>query len=371
MKKVILLMFICFTLISNAYDFDIVIDSGFIQNTIYNEFSPAQFNPADPESQPIIFFAKIENDGQETAFNLSISIKWRGDDLINKAILIHPEPYSGDPTISLSNRDLINESPPQHLGFEIHNTHNFDNFMQNNPEFEDEIKKGTLPDGDYLISFRIFELGYDNAPYQDDNALSEIETVAFTVMKPTLIQLSSPGFPFGFGIGTTPNPYPDFVWTSNLQEFTLRLFEMTPYEFVNQIDSPEDIENQFEPFEIEGITSTIYPYKGQLRENRIYAWQVSAVLSSVAESTLEDYKSAMYVFTISEDTEVDLEVMMLRNTLEFLQQLEIEGVDEILKLLESGYTFDDVKQGTGNISIRELCDLLSSDDQNIKKITVR
>ena len=366
MKKVILLMFICFTLISNAYDFDIEIQ-GFVQNTIYNEFSPAQFNPADPESQPIIFTVIIKEnvpDGYPSPvpFSLLIDIKWRGDDL-DKAKLTHSEPYDGNPPISLSNRDLISENPPEYLGFGVDDDINFNDFLQSNPDFEDEISKGTLPDGDYVITLNM--LG------ENDELIADPEIIAFTVMKPTLIQLSSPGFPFGFGIGTTPNPYPDFVWTSNLQEFTLRLFEMTPYEFVNQIDSPEDIENQFEPFEIEGITSTIYPYKGQLRENRIYAWQVSAVLSSVAESTLEDYKSAMYVFTISEDTEVDLEVMMLRNTLEFLQQLEIEGVDEILKLLESGYTFDDVKQGTGNISIRELCDLLSSDDQNIKKITVR
>jgi len=362
MKKLILLMFICFTLISEAYDFDIEI-SDFTQNTIYNEFSPAQFNPADPESQPLIFNVEIKNNGDDSAFSLLIDIKWRGDDL-DKAILIHSEPYNGIPPIFLSNRDLINENPPQQFGFEVDSNVNFNDFLQNNPEFEDEIQKGTLPDGDYLITFQIIDIN-------NGNALSEPETVAFTVMKPTLIQLSSPGLPFGFGIGTTPNPYPDFVWTSNLQEFTIKLFELTPFEFVNQVDSQEDIENQFEPYEIEDITSTIYPYKDQLREDRIYAWQVSAILTSVTGATLEEYKSAMYIFMISEDTEVDLEVMMFQNTLEFLQQLEIEGVDEILRLLESGFSFDDVKQGTGSISISELCDLLSSGDKNIKKITIR
>ncbi len=338
---------------------------------VYNEFPPALFNPNDPGSQPLLFQATITNLGESTPFELSISIQWRDVFLIEKAIILHENDFYG--SIVLTSRDLISEEPP--AGYESHGTYKFDDLLTGNPEFEDGIRSGSLPDGDYIIAFRLFELGSNNAPSEENNYLSQIETVAFTVMKPTLIQLSSPGLPFGYGIGTTPNPYPDFVWTSNLHQFTLKLFELTPFEFTNQVDSPEDIENQFEPYLVQNnINSTILPYPsgaGELRNDRIYAWQICADLISISGITNEEYKSAMYIFMISEDTEIDLELIMFRNTMEFLQQLEIEGVEEIIRLLESGFSFDDVRQGTSSLTINELCDVLSSGDKNIKKITIR
>lgn len=364
MKKLLILSFI---LISTILIAEPVILEITPPRVVYNYFYPAYIDPENPQNQPILFYVTATNTTEEDISNYEIKfdLTWRDYELVTNVIV---KPNEGSPyeilpageTLSLNSQDIIVSGVSNNFyaveGFE------FDDIMDNCPEFEDLVLRlGYFPDGDYIITLRMF--------VSSRMALSESATFTFSVITPTAISLISPGNPMGLGPVSISDRYPIFLWFSNLTEFTLRIYECIGLE-----SSPEEIEMQSDLILEENITNSIvfsYPTDAYpLRYGKVYAWQVSSDIITPMKSKEEEIKSSMYLFTLSEEEFGNQEEQILIN---FLTQLNIEGLDDLILLLEKGYSCEKIVWEGRDISVNELNDILEkviSGEKKVKSVLI-
>lgn len=321
-------------------------------NMVYNYFYPAYIDPANPEMQPFLFRLRAVNNGNDAVSNYQIQLRlqWRDQMLIDN-LLVEPKtgsqyeiiPAGGE--FNISSQQLIVSEESQN--FSAIDGIDFDDIMDSNQEFQDLILQlGYFPDGDYVFTAQM---------YEGNDPLSNPVTFTFSIIAPTAVTLISPGNPIGLGPSVMSDYYPYFVWFSNLNHFEFLLYELQGGE-----ESDEEIENQseliYENKDIDNVLVFSYPSTAPgLQENKLYAWQIKAQVTSPLAESDQAIKSNLYLFSISTDSEVNQNNQMLIN---FLEQIQIEGMDQIISLLEQGYDFDSINWQGNDMGIDGLNDLL-------------
>ena len=348
MKKVFLLIFLILVAFLHA-QYPITIDVNPTTRT-YNILYPAYFNPEDSGNQPNLFTVTFSGDPVD--FVIHVTMQWYE---YSAFATLNPD-ISGEFPPPLTNQEIINTNP---LGFSIQQ--NFDKFLE---DIEDQIvETGRMPDGNYYFEIACYQPGHeDQAGYEVSNKVF----VTITIRSPISISLITPGNPIGLGPAPISDSYPNFIWFSNFIEYTIKVFEID-----GEYTTPEEIELLDPYFEdLCTITSYLYPTDApDLMIGRTYAWQVSADVSTpVGEEG--SYKSIIYSFLISTDQEDEMNNQILIN---FLEQLSIEGLEELIALINSGYDVKNIFWQGSTISMDELNDILeqiANGDLIIENISV-
>jgi hypothetical protein len=301
---------------------------------IYNYFYPAYLDPANPNLQPILFTVTVNNNTDENVsdYEIHLSLYWREYDLIDNAV-IKPEEgtdfevLEAGEVLVINNRDIIVSG----AGNNFYNVEglDLDDILDTSDEFRDLVLQlGYFPDGDYM--FEIILL--------DDSGMeiSNPATFTFTIITPTSISLISPGNPFGLAPAAISDTNPYFVWFSNLADSTLKIYEID-----DTVDNPDDIALQSDPvFETFIPNTTVFSYPTgsyPLEYGTPYAWQISAGINSPLPEGENSLESNFFIFNIVEENYQNSEDQSL---IYFLEQLNIEGLEEIMQLLEAGYSLD-------------------------------
>lgn len=319
---------------------------------VYNYFYPAYLDPADPASQPFLFMLTATNTGAEDIadYEVHVAFKWRGNPLIEAAIIkpqvnTEYEVFESGETFQLTNRDIVISGSTGSF-YNVEGLE-FDDILDANAEFKDLVLNlGYFPDGDYLFEVKLL----------DDTGLqiSNTATFTFTIIAPTAISLISPGNPFGLEPASLSDPYPYFLWFSNLSEFTLNLYEVD-----DLVDDPEEIPLQSDPIfsrGISGATVLSYPTSAYpLQYNTLYAWQVSAVVSSPITGAQSNLKSNFFIFKILPETMGD---QADQSVINFLEQLDIEELQELLQLFEAGYSLEVIYLNGEEVNVDHLNEIL-------------
>lgn len=337
MKKV--LFFLIFTmslsLFAQTYDFTLTVSP---MHCTYNVLYPANFNPDEPELQPNLFNLTING---ATTTNAVLYCKMIWEDEYAEITLTPSNP--GQFPTNLTSSQIINSDP---MGFTTVQT--FDSFLDN---IEDLIiDTGRMPDGNYIFEIGIYNEGQEG---EDAYLLSNKVTAIVVIRSPISISLITPGNPIGLGVTNISEQYPNFIWFSNLNDYTIMIYELD-----GMYDTIEEIE-MLEPHFVEtGITGTSFSYPPSAPEfayNKPYAWQISAKVVSPIAASESEYKSTMYLFKLSDAASEELSLQILIN---FLNQLDIEGVDEVISLLEAGYTLENLVWKGQEISAEDLMNIL-------------
>lgn len=332
MKFFLIFLLLPFFLFAQSYDMniDIVTPMG----TYFNTFYPSDFNPEQPENQPIFFQITIS---QLTGFPISdfqiyIKLTWGGSEA---EVWLTPED-TALPMV-LTNRDVINNNP---VGFD--SSGNYDNVFN---AIEDYVlQTGRMPDGNYFFLFRILD--------QSGNQISADKAVTIKIESPVSISLITPGTPLG---GYLPmnlmNTNPEFIWFSNLANFSFQLYHID-----ENIDTAEDIE-ALQPYyeEILNSNTLIYPSSApQLEDGESYAWRVSAPVVSPGVNSI--IKSIFYTFNISLEKGSPVDEIILMN---FLNQINSDYIQVLLYWLNSGYNLSNITWQGQQISADELHNILN------------
>jgi len=190
------------------------------------------------------------------------------------------------------------------------------------------------------------------------------------VTTPTPISLITPGNPVGMEPSVNYDLNPNFVWFSNLNEYTFKLFELN--EQTGNTQTQEDIENLAPYYQQEvNTTSFTYPTSAPpLEYGNTYAWQVTAQIVSPLSSNEEEYKSNVYTFKISGGEEANPDDLLLIN---FLRQLNSPSGEEAINLFGNGYSLKSLKFNDADISVNDLNNILlrlANGEIHLKSITI-
>jgi len=347
MKKVFLFIFLVFVALLHAqYPISINV---YPTTRTYNIFYPAYFNPEEPENQPLIFTVNLSFTGEPVEYVIHGTMQWYDE---SAYATLTPIVQYVLPS-HLTNQDIIITNEESDL-FDVVQT--FDDFID---AIEDQIlETGRMPDGNYNFEVACYEPGHAG---EEGYEVSNKEFATLTIRSPISISLITPGNPIGLGPAPISDSYPNFIWFSNLIDYTIKVFEID-----GEYTTPEEIELLEPYFEDRcSITSYIYPTEApDLMIGGTYAWQVSAdVLTPVGGEG--SYKSIIYSFIISTDQEEEMNNQILIN---FLEQLNIEGLEELIALINSGYNLKDIFWQGSTISMDELKDILEQINNGDLKI---
>lgn len=347
MKKILVVLILTISLSLVAqYDFTLTVAP---PHRTYNVLYPANFNPDEPGLQPVLFTLTIDGDVPPNAV-LHCDMSWNGERVAYATLT--PD---GQFPAYLSSSEIINSNP---TGFSIVQT--FDDFIDDIEDFI--IDTGRMPDGTYVFEISIYDGGTGG------DLLCGPEIAIMVIRSPISISLITPGNPIGLGVTNITEQYPNFIWFSNLEEYTISIYELD-----GVYDTVEEIEMLEPHFTESGIAGTSFSYPPSAPEfvlNQTYAWQVSAKVMSPIAASESKYRSTMYLFRLSDSASEELSLHILIN---FLNQLDIEGVDEIISLLEAGYTIDNIIWRGSEISAEDLMEILeeiSSGNLEPIKITI-
>ena len=340
MKKilVILILAMSISLFAQTYDFTLTVTPPL--HKTYHVLYPANFNPDEPEMQPSLFTVGINGPTSMNAV-LYCRMVWEDEEA---TMTLTPNTPGQFPTL-LNSIDIINSVPG---GFTT--VQNFDDFLDN---IEDLIMNtGRMPDGNYIFNIGIYEEGHQG---EEAYLLSNPVTAIVTIRSPISISLITPGNPIGLGVTNITEQYPNFIWFSNLESYTFKCYELDRI-----YDSVDEIE-MLEPYYTESdiaVTSYSYPPRAPGFEyNKTYAWQIIARTMNPIMASESEYKSTIYLFKLS-DTASD--ESGLQNLINFFNQLDIEGVGELINLLEVGYTIDKINWQNNDIKVEDLMHILES-----------
>lgn len=340
MKKIFMLFFILtfFVSLFSEQLVEIVAEQEFIY---FNNFYPANFNPDDPNSQPVFFTVHFNQIAPEPVvdFVIRVDVEVNGTPAWVELTSNPSSPIIEGSTFYLTNRDVISNS---HVEFDYNG--DYDALLNQIDDYV--LETGRMPDGMYLFSFFVENMNGD--------VISNIENVTVEIQSPISISLITPGYPLGsFGPMSTMNQYPEFIWFSNLTEYTFDLYHID-----ENVTSAEDVEKLDKYYtETTNANSILYPSSAlTLEDGQIYAWRVSAPLLSPGSA--ETYKSVFYSFQINleEEEEEQIAEVMVTN---FLNQLNTDDVTVLQNLLNSGYNISTIMWQGEEISVDELMDILN------------
>ncbi len=341
MKKIFILLFILFCGISFTQAFEVNTELTTPMGTFFNTFYPANFNPESPQQQPIFFILNFNSTGTNpiTDYKIHVEVTHADGQAVVDLITndLSPEIPVMPGLLSLTNQDVINNNP-----VEYDSSGDYDDLLS---QIEDYVlATGRLPDGDYNFMFQVYDL--------DDNPISVPVSVTITIQSPISISLITPGYPLGgFGPMNLMNQFPEFIWFSNLGNYTLDLYHID--ESIESAQEIELLEKYHTENDIPG-NSFIYPASAPLLEQgEIYAWRVSAPLAVPGSN--ETYQSVFYTFQINMDQGNQIEETIILN---FLNQLNTDDIIALQNLLNSGYNISNVTWQGQQISVDDLMDIL-------------
>ena len=306
---------------------------------IYNYMGINSFNPEDPQNQPIYLIASI-NGYYSNPIRLRVYIQWGTAEAF---VWMDPDPNNLLP-YNLTNRDLINNEP---VGFEIDG--DYDDFVN---EIEDILlQTGKMPDGNYFLDLSVYDVDDLENPIAGDN-------VTITVISPLSIDLLTPGAPFGLSLVQIGTQYPEFLWISNFDEYNLYVYELD-----ESITSAEDIE-LLEPHHQTVVYSNMYGYPpgaaNSLSPGNIYAWQVTAETVTPITNQNVTMKSSFYVFQVMQGGSFPpIDPVVLQNLINQFMTTGA-GVQELLSLLQNGYSIQTIWWQGQEITLEELMAILNS-----------
>jgi len=286
-KKLMILFFILMIFSVNAqYHINFTLEPPFYNGGTFNLFYFnyfADFDLDDSASQPLIFTITIQNISTEYHdYELRLDGLWG---TYTGYSILTPETNNPQPggIETITNQNIVS-----HDDTSIYNIDN--NFDEMQDALEDQVladETGRMPDGVYAGTIQAFEPG-------TDNPLSNQATIYITITSPTPIILILPGSPLGSPPAEIDDLNPNFVWVSNLFEYTFKIWELEDASI-----TAEEIA-LLNPLEVvEGIVSTTYtlPPSVQLENDQAYTWQVSAELLT-PEDEVVILESDFYLFII-------------------------------------------------------------------------
>ncbi|MCK4957611.1 MAG: hypothetical protein KAS49_08240, partial [Candidatus Cloacimonetes bacterium] len=345
---VFLLLFLPVIIFAEIGDIEI---SNLTASVVYSELRIDAFNLDEPQSQPLIFSTIITNttDSPISNYEIHISMTWRGNEILEDIIISPRETSSwaslpaGTP-MTLTNRDiLINSS----ADFVSETDVDLDEIREANKDFEEIVlQTGHIPDGLYAWSVQYF--GENGEP------LSEKVCILYEIISPISILLTSPGSPIGLEAYYSLSNRPTFVWYSNLGNYTLSL-----YPVASTIESPEDIEGITPLFTKDNINANILTFPedvASLTPGSTYGWQVTAETFMPVGIASETKESQFYLFRVMTDSEQQSTEQAIIN---FFNQLNVANIDEMINLINSGYSLQNISWENSDITIDELMNLLS------------
>ena len=288
-KKLIILFFILMMFSLNAqypYQINFTLEPPFYNGGTFNLFYFnyfADFDLDDSASQPLIFTISILNVSTEYHdYELRLDGTWstyEGQSILTPEI---NSPQPGGMEI-ITNQNIVSHDDTSIYAID----NNFDD-LEN--ALKDQVladETGRMPDGVYWGSIQAFEPG-------TENTLSNQATIYITITSPTPIIQILPGSPLGSSPAEIEDLNPNFVWVSNLFEYTFKIWELE-----DENITAEEIA-LLNPLEvIDGIVSTTYtlPPSVQLLNDQVYGWQVSAELLT-PENEVVIWESGFYLFII-------------------------------------------------------------------------
>jgi hypothetical protein len=327
---------------------------------------PTYFDPDNPASQPTLFHLEIKNltgtsESPLPAEDFDIKIigrmEWRNTVLIPRSEITFREIQLllAGQSIPIHNRDIItNDNTGM---FDVDDE--WDDVLNNNPEFKDlVVNSGRFPDGVYVFTFYVED-------QTTNEQLSDEFSVSINLRSPNPITLITPGSPLGFGVSKVMDNQPYFVWFSNLNEYTLRIWELQHTNYsVQQIEGMEPyFEVPNSEIDLLNVTSFSLPVEFALENNKIYAWQVLGKIDSPAATNVTYEKSNVYLFEVSRDEAQQQDNQLLIQLLNQFSAEEVAGLEELLQLLELGYELKEE-------DYQRLMEMFSN-GKKVKSITVR
>lgn len=331
MKKLIIFSFMMLVFYGNIFaDFSMDMSP---ESATYNSLAPANFNPDHPELQPILFNLTINSD---VDFKLICTLSY--DDYPDAEIKLEPK-YEPPYNFTANNQDVVVSNSGQSEYFDIDaDVSGFKNSLE-----DDTMETGKIPDGNYVFVIEAKDL--------DGNI---IQTKEFTLMiiSPITISLVTPGNPLGSPMLSIYTQYPNFVWFSNLTDYTLKIYELAEI-----ITSFEEITTQYEPFFVkENIAETSFAYPPSASSfslGNYYAWYISA--EAIAPSGTTTEQSIMYMFRFEETEGLDMTEQKMIN---FLSQLGYQELQQVIGYLRGGYKISNLSWKGEQISPEELNQIL-------------
>jgi len=289
---------------------------------VYNYFPAASIDPSDPGSQPIIFTAAFTGLNASTSYRLYVNLQWNATMLLEDGHVDGTPLFCSVPGRNLTSRDIIAEENDYFTS----GSFDFQTLLDNSQEFEDAIMNtGRFPDGQYTVTVRLIDR-------TTNDQLAE-GGMSFNIISPVSIQLLYPGTQMGGQVMPYLDIFPNFIWMSNLTDYHFLLWELTGAGNM----SAEDVENMSPYFEVEniGVSSFTYPPDApSLEVGGVYAWQVRAGLTNPGGSG-ENIKSPVFIFRVANPDENQIYEQILAN---YLNNLHVEGLDQVYELLSQGYT---------------------------------
>lgn len=308
--------------------------------TPFNLIYPANFNPEEPESQPLIFNIQIDPMGQGPApgWYLEFHASWSGGSAAE--IVLTPEPTTSIP-LYLTNRDILRDDE---IPYFEEGMSDYDDFIDS---MEDEIlQTGHLPNGSYELTMQAFDV--DGAP------ISELALLSFSIESASPIILITPGSPIGSTIYEIGDANPLFVWASNLKDTEIQLYELDDENIsVDQLESMDPVQTI-----INGEYANTYAYQASdhmLIDGKVYAWRVEGQLINPAPSSTDPLTSAYYLFKYLADSTADPTIQTINNIVNNIVDPEVQL---LVNLMNNGYTFNNVVINGQSIPPEDLINIL-------------
>lgn len=137
------------------------------------------------------------------------------------------------------------------------------------------LRRGLLPPDEYQFKIMVIEHtdGGDVIVGEEDDSI-------ITTNPGGNLDLVAPGNEFLIEPEPLTNPQPLFQWLSDANEFEFSLFEVRPGQL-----SPEDVATNLPVYTTDDLDQETFSYPAfaeQLVDGRIYAWQVTALISTAA-----------------------------------------------------------------------------------------
>lgn len=343
MKRMVLLVLLLSSIVLFAEDqisISMALFPPYDSATPFNLIYPANFNPEEPESQPLIFNINIIPEGQGPApgWYLEFHASWSGGSAAE--IILTPEPATTIP-LYLTNRDVLRD---EEIPYFEEGDSDYDEFIDS---MEDEIlQTGHLPNGSYELTMQAFD--------SEGSSISGLSSLVFSIESASPIILITPGSPIGTTIYEIGDANPLFVWASNLKDTEIQIYELDDENIsVDQLESMEPVQTI-----INGEYANTYAYQGSdyiLIDNTVYAWRVLGQLINPAASSTDPTTSEYYLFKFVSDSSVDPTIQTINN---IVNNITDPQVQLLVNLLNNGYTFNNVVINGQTIPPEELINIL-------------
>lgn len=307
-----------------------------------NTMNTASFDPYIPQSQPILTYLTIGNNGDSGRLDLRVKVLWNERFLIG-SIYQSIDSLVTNGVISLTNRDLITNQSSQYFEQKPGSPSiSVSGAISENSLFGDAVLAGYFPDGDLQIKVAVRP--YEESLWDFDTPVPGEQLFTIRIRNAGEIKLVSPGVP----LGTPPpslsqNPL-SFFWNApetgmsiNTPILTIREF---PPAMLPNINNVETTGNLF--YQTPAGTTALNGFSEYLpfTSGNYYAWKISKSLADEynpqppprrSTSGLQSLSADWYIFRYVSGSESDPGIS------EFQARLNMLNNNKLINLYTEGY----------------------------------